>query len=176
MDLAVVDRFFAVGSLLAGAAGIALVVWATIDRAALGRSLGMLLLPGATLMAAAATGGSLFYSEYFGRLPCVLCWYQRIFMYSAAVIGIVAIIRKLDKAVLPYMGWLATVGGLISVYHILDQNTDWIESGACNIDIPCSSKYVDLFGFVSIPVMALGCFIFIAAASFIGAALAGDNE
>ncbi len=176
MDIGVVDRFFAVGSLLAGAAGIALVVWALVDRAALGRSLGVLLLPGATIMAGAATAGSLIYSEYFGRLPCTLCWYQRIFMYSAAVIGVVALIRRMDKAALPYMGWLATVGGLVSVYHILDQNTDWIESGACTIDIPCSSKYVDLFGFVSIPVMALGCFIFIAAAAFIGAALAGDKE
>ena len=127
-------------------------------------------------MAGAATAGSLLYSEYFGRLPCVLCWYQRIFMYAAAFIGLVAIIRRMDKGVLPYMGWLATVGGLISVYHILDQNTDWISSGACSVDIPCSSKYVDLFGFVSIPVMALGIFIFIAAASFIGAALAGDKE
>lgn len=174
MDIAVVDRFFAAVTLLFGAVGVGLIVWAAVDRQALKRSVGSLLLPVATLVATGAMVGSLIYSEAYGRIPCALCWYQRIFMYSAAIIGIVALLRR-DRGVAPYMGVLATVGGAISVFHILDQNTSWFESPVCQVDIPCSAKYVDLFGFVSIPVMALGCFILIAAASFIAARNAGDD-
>ena len=35
----------------------------------------------AWLVAAAATSGALFLGEVTGLLPCVLCWYQRIFMF-----------------------------------------------------------------------------------------------
>jgi disulfide bond formation protein DsbB len=174
MDIGVVDRFFAAMTLLFAALGMGLVIWSIVDREAVKRSVGGLLVPVATLVAVGATVGSLIYSEGYGRIPCALCWYQRIFMYSAAVIGVVALLRR-DRGVAPYMGVLATVGGAISVYHILDQNTSWFESAVCQVDIPCSAKYVDLFGFVSIPVMALGCFILIAAASFIAARNAGDD-
>lgn len=174
MDVAVVDRFFAALSVAAGIAGIALVIWALIDREAVRRSVGPLLFPLAVVVASGATVGSLVYSEAFERIPCALCWYQRIFMYSAAVIGIVALLRR-DRGVLPYMGTLATVGGAISVLHVLEQNTRWFESPVCLADVPCSAKYVNEFGFVSIPVMALGCFILIAAASFIAARSTGAD-
>lgn len=35
----------------------------------------------ALLAACLATAGSLFFSEVWGWIPCVLCWYQRILMY-----------------------------------------------------------------------------------------------
>lgn len=35
----------------------------------------------AWLLAASATLSALFMSEIMGLAPCVLCWYQRIFMF-----------------------------------------------------------------------------------------------
>src|ERR1700741_1954759 len=38
------------------------------------------------VVAAIATGGSLFFSEIAGFLPCELCWYQRICMYPMSIL------------------------------------------------------------------------------------------
>ena len=37
------------------------------------------------LVSAIATGGSLFFSEIAGFVPCELCWYQRICMYPLSI-------------------------------------------------------------------------------------------
>jgi thiol-disulfide isomerase/thioredoxin len=44
------------------------------------------LLVLAWLIAAAATASALFIGEVMGMAPCVLCWYQRIFMFPLAVV------------------------------------------------------------------------------------------
>src|SRR5579864_77997 len=48
------------------------------------------------LVAFAATGGSLFYSEVAGFAPCVLCWWQRIFLYPQTILLFSAFIKKDD--------------------------------------------------------------------------------
>ena len=40
----------------------------------------------AWLIATLATLGALFMSEIMGLAPCVLCWYQRIFMFPLVII------------------------------------------------------------------------------------------
>src|SRR6201987_3090193 len=40
----------------------------------------------AFVVAAIATGGSLFFSEIAGYVPCELCWYQRICMYPLSLL------------------------------------------------------------------------------------------
>ena len=45
-----------------------------------------LLIFGAWLIAAGSTLGSLFFSEVMELIPCVLCWYQRIFLFPLAII------------------------------------------------------------------------------------------
>ena len=42
------------------------------------------------LVASIATGGSLFFSETAGFIPCELCWYQRICMYPLSIITLLA--------------------------------------------------------------------------------------
>jgi disulfide bond formation protein DsbB len=51
-----------------------------------GQAKGWMLVFGAWLIAATATLGSLFLSDVMHLAPCSLCWYQRIFMFSLAVI------------------------------------------------------------------------------------------
>ncbi|HZC29968.1 MAG TPA: disulfide bond formation protein B, partial [Gaiellaceae bacterium] len=44
----------------------------------------------AFVVAALATGGSLFLSEIAGFIPCELCWYQRICMYPLSILTLFA--------------------------------------------------------------------------------------
>lgn len=108
----------------------------------------------AWLVALVATVGSLIYSEVIGFQPCRLCWFQRIAMYPMAVILLVGAIRR-DVTVKFYALPLALVGLGISIWHYLIQTFPSLsESAACDPSVPCSAKYVDIFGFVSIPFMA----------------------
>jgi disulfide bond formation protein DsbB len=114
----------------------------------------------AWVVALAAMVGSLIYSEYFHFEPCLLCWYQRIAMYPLAFILLVAAVRR-DRSVRSYGLPLSVIGLAISIYHLVIQNVPGVEGGACNPSAPCSLKYVDMFGFVSIPFMAGAGFLLI---------------
>lgn len=111
-------------------------------------------------VAAVAMAGSLIYSEVYHFIPCELCWYQRIAMYPLAAILLVAAIRR-DGAVRYYGLPLSIVGLGISIWHILIQNVTTLTLGACDPNNPCSAKYVERFGFISIPVMAGAGFLLI---------------
>ncbi len=116
----------------------------------------------AWLVALVATVGSLIYSEVVNFEPCLLCWYQRIAMYPMAVVLLVGAIRR-EAVVKFYALPLALVGLGISIWHYLIQTFPSLSSGAsCDPDVPCSAKYVDVFGFISIPFMAGAGFTLIA--------------
>lgn len=107
----------------------------------------------AWLVALVAMVGSLVYSEAIHFVPCRLCWYQRIAMYPLSVVLLVGAIRK--EAVAKYYGLpLALVGLAISIWHYLIQMNPSLEGGSCDPFNPCSARYVEMFGFVSIPFMA----------------------
>lgn len=107
----------------------------------------------AALVAVTATTGSLYYSEVAGFVPCELCWFQRIGMYSLAVILVVSLVRS-DSAVRPYALSLAALGLPISAYHALLQRLPGLPSTSCSLEAPCTAIWVNTFGFISIPVMA----------------------
>jgi len=72
----------------------------------------------AWMVALVATLGALFIGEVMGQTPCVLCWYQRAFMFPLAIVLGVAAFRD-DGRVWFYAGPLALVGLLIAAYHCL---------------------------------------------------------
>ncbi len=154
--------FFAVSSLLALLAGILFIISWFIPtlQSQIVRNLGGAERPIALLCAGGAMTGSLYFSEVADFIVCQNCWYQRIAMYPIAIIMAVAVIRR-ENSVWYYIPPLATAGLLVSWYHIALQNTDWFGDGTCSAEASCSVKWVDHFGFVSIPVMAMGCFIFL---------------
>lgn len=117
--------------------------------------LGRVALPLAWIVAAVTMAGSLYYSKVQGYVPCELCWYQRIVLYPFAVILAIAAWRR-DSSIRIYAIPVLCIGVVISVYH------SWIQwfppaSGTsfCTTDTPCTLKYVDEFGFVTLPFMAL---------------------
>lgn len=117
----------------------------------------------AFLVALVATLGSLYYSEVRGFIPCTLCWYQRILMYPLVAILLAGLIRR-DPGLATYVLPLALLGILVSGYHYTVQLGLWGgESAACRAGVPCSGRYVDWLGFITIPFQALTAFILITA-------------
>lgn len=74
-------------------------------------------------------------------------------MYPLAVVLLVGAIRR-EAAARFYAMPLAAIGFLISAWHYLVQLYPSLEGGACDPTNPCSARYVETFGFVSIPFMA----------------------
>ena len=68
-----------------------------------------MLVFSAWLVAALATGGALFLSEIMNIAPCVLCWYQRIFMFPLVLVLAMGLF-PLDTRVVRYALPLA-IGG-----------------------------------------------------------------
>lgn len=105
-----------------------------------------------------ATVGSLAFSEIFLFPPCVLCWYQRAMMYPLVVILGTAIYKKDRNIILPAFV-LIPIGWIIAVYHNLLYYRIIPESGApCSAGISCTTKYIEYFGFVTIPFLAFAGF------------------
>ncbi len=111
-----------------------------------------------------ATLGSLYFSEVRGYAPCPLCWYQRIMMYPLAIILPIGLVRR-DRALPIYAMALAAAGWCISSYHLLIERGIISESSACKIGVSCSVRYINWFGFVTIPLLAWTAFMLIGLAS-----------
>jgi disulfide bond formation protein DsbB len=123
----------------------------------------------AATVAVVATLGSLYLSEVAHFIPCRLCWYQRIAMYPLAVILPIAAFRR-DAKVWVYALALALPGLAISLYHVLLERFPTLETGACDLNNPCSIVWVRHFGVVTIPYMAGSAFAAIAVAIGVAAA------
>ena len=110
----------------------------------------------AFVVTAVATGGSLFFSEIAGFVPCELCWYQRICMYPLAILTLLPAITG-DYRVARYLLPFPLVGAGVSVYHLLVENGVVGQSQACLISAPggCATKWINEFGYMTIPTLAL---------------------
>ncbi len=123
--------------------------------------LGQVRASGLWIMCAITTGamvGSLHFSEQVGYAPCKLCWYQRIAMYSIAIITFVAALRR-DKNIATYSMVLACVGLVVSVYHYALEWFPQLESNVCSLDVPCTTVWFRELGFVTLCFMAGSAFI-----------------
>lgn len=114
-----------------------------------------------------ATAGSLFFSEVLKYIPCDLCWYQRILMYPLIILLGVASAKK-DYKMSSYALILSLIGGCISLYHYLIQKVPALHElgNACGI-VPCNTDYINWFGFITIPFLALVAFTLISILLFI---------
>jgi disulfide bond formation protein DsbB len=160
--LQIYNTFLALLALFSLAAALGLLgfrVWTGSDTTG-GLGLGTGILWVAWLVALVATTGSLIYSEVVGFIPCKLCWYQRIAMYPMVAVLLVGALRR-EPMVKYYALPLSLVGLGISVWHYLVQAFPSIETGACDLANPCSARWVNVFGFVSIPFMAGAGFLLI---------------
>ena len=115
----------------------------------------------AWITAMLATSGSLFASEIAHFPPCVLCWYQRIAMYPLVLIIAVGILKK-DKNLPFYVLPLAVIGGAVAVFHnLLYYQLIPHFAVPCSLGISCTTKFIEWFGFVTIPFLSLMSFMVI---------------
>jgi disulfide bond formation protein DsbB len=114
----------------------------------------------AFVVAAIATGGSLFFSEIAHFVPCELCWFQRICMYPLSIVTLLAALRG-EYRVARYLLPLPIVGAGVSVYHLLVENGVVEQAKACLASAPggCATKWIDEFGWITIPTLALTAFV-----------------
>ena len=135
----------------------------------------------AFVVAAIATGGSLFFSEIAHFVPCELCWYQRICMYPLSITTLLAALFD-DPRAARYLLPLPVVGAGVSVYHLLVENGVVGQTQTCLISAPggCATKWINEFGYVTIPTLALTAFAlvfaFLLLAAFEPRATVGTNE
>lgn len=110
----------------------------------------------AFVVSATATAGSLFFSEVANFVPCELCWYQRIFMYPLAIVTLLMALAN-DHRAARYLLPLPVIGAGVSVYHLLVENGVVHEAQSCRISAPggCAIKWINEFGYVTIPTLAL---------------------
>jgi disulfide bond formation protein DsbB len=159
----VVTTFLAILTLIAALGVVAVVVLAALGQLAPARALfGPAALWLAFAVALTATTGSLYLSEVAGFIPCTLCWYQRIAMYPLVIVLGIAAWRG-EGDIRRYVVPVAAIGAVIAAYHVALQRLPGLPSGACSLNVPCSAIFVERFGFVTIPVMALVAFLAILA-------------
>lgn len=119
------------------------------------------------LISLVAVLGSLFFSEVMRLPPCVLCWYQRIFMYPLVLVSTVGLLWR-DPGALRY-AWPLAAGGLaVAVYHNLLYYHLIPESIApCTTGVSCTSRQIEWLGFITIPLLSLAAFTLIVAGLFV---------
>lgn len=116
----------------------------------------------AWIVATTAMLGSLFFSEAMDFIPCTLCWYQRILMYPLVFILFTGLMPY-DRNVLKFSIPLVSIGWLFAVYHNLLHYGIVPESASpCVQGVPCSTKYIEWLGFITIPMLSFIAFSFIA--------------
>lgn len=115
------------------------------------------------LIALVATLGSLFFSEVMGLPPCVLCWYQRIFMFPLAVTLAVGLL-PFDPGSIRYSLPLAVGGWGVAFYHcllyagLIPENIQ-----PCGQGVSCADAKSQAVGIVPIPLLSVIAFSIIIA-------------
>lgn len=112
----------------------------------------------AWLIALGSTLSVLFIGEVMGQTPCVLCWYQRAFMFPLAVILAVACYGS-DGAVWRYALPLATIGAVLAGWHTL-VFTKLAPAALepCGSGPSCSSENMTILGGVPLPLLSVAAF------------------
>jgi disulfide bond formation protein DsbB len=129
----------------------------------------------AFVVAAIATGGSLFFSQVAGYVPCELCWFQRICMYPLSLLTLFLAVHR-DNRAARYLLPFPVIGACISVYHLLVENKVVEQTSQCLVSAPggCATKWINEFGYMTIPTLALTGFVLLI--EFLVLATAGEAD
>lgn len=116
----------------------------------------------AFVVALVATAGSLYFSESAHFIPCKLCWFQRVNMYPLVLLALPAL--RHDRRVAQYLLPLPLVGFGIAAWHVLVERGVIADTQSCVISAPggCATKWIEEFGYITIPTLAATAFALIA--------------
>lgn len=118
-------------------------------------------LYGIGALALASTIGALIYQLVYLTPVCELCWWQRIFMFPLIAIIGVALYTK-ERTAHITTGVLATAGLMYATYHyyyhfqgLVLERTLSLPCSSFGLLPSCTDSAILLFGFVTIPLMAV---------------------
>jgi disulfide bond formation protein DsbB len=128
---------------------------------------GWLWLMAAWGVALAGTLGALFIGEVMGMTPCLLCWYQRIFMFPLALILGMAAFNE-DRRGAVYALPLALSGAAVASYHTA-LIAGWVPQWGvpCGSGPSCSEQSLEILNGIQIPWLSLLAFLVIAFLLFV---------
>lgn len=165
LALETLNYLIALGTILMQVASVALLVvfffrkqaWAK-KIASLASSQGLWV---SLLVVTAGTVLSLVYSEYFGIIPCGLCWIERVFLYPQLILFGLAAPKK-DHYIADYSIVLSVLGGVVALYH------HYIQMGG-NSALPCpasgaadcAKRFLFEFDYITFPLVAFSSFAFL---------------
>jgi disulfide bond formation protein DsbB len=117
----------------------------------------------AWIVSLTATLGSLYFSEVLRLQPCELCWYQRICMYPLVLllaVGLSSPGAQIRRYTLPLVvtGWIVAGYHNLLYYNLLGEGVTTCANG-----ISCTSRQIQWFGFVTIPLLSLTAFTLLGA-------------
>lgn len=112
--------------------------------------------------ALAASAASVYFIEILGNPAATLCWVNRMLMFGvflALSVGAVTRDRGAWRYVVPFLG----IGLPVAFYQ---QLVHWdiihLVPKVCNISVVCTTKFFNLFGFISQATLCLTAFAIIA--------------
>lgn len=123
------------------------------------------LLQTIALLATIATLGAVTYQYIYLTPVCVLCWWQRIFMFPIEMIIAVTLWTKTKMNHL-IIALMAAIGLPISLYHYYGHYQKYVAGNPfllpCStnpLEPSCTQSPIVTFGFITIPFMAAIVFI-----------------
>lgn len=116
----------------------------------------------AWVVALGATLASIYFIEISGNPAAALCWFERMLMFGLLLILTVGILRK-DKNVKYYCLPFIIFGIPSATYQ---QLVHWgvinVANRSCTVSVICTTKFFELFGFITQATLCLTAFIIIA--------------
>ncbi len=116
----------------------------------------------AWLLSLFATLASIYFIEIVGNPSASLCWFERMLMFSVLLVLTVGILRR-DLNVRYFVAPLLLFGIPSAAYQQL-VHLGFVSAGTgtCSTSIVCSTKFFELFGFVTQATLCLVAFSVVA--------------
>lgn len=146
-----------IGTVLAQAGTVLLVVLYIVKEPRTQKYVGMFALPFAFLVTLGSVTMTLVYSDYFGLTVCWLCWYQRVALYPQLVLFTIAWLIK-DTRIWLYSIALSAFGIVVSLYqHYLQMGgTSAVPCPASGGD--CAQRFLFEFDYITFPLASFTLF------------------
>jgi disulfide bond formation protein DsbB len=102
-----------------------------------------------------------------------MCWFQRICMYPLSILTLFLAYHR-DHRTARYLLPFPVIGAGASIYHILIENHVVATPAACEVGAGCTVKWIDYFGYMTIPTLALTAFVLLIIFLALGVAGSAD--
>ena len=121
----------------------------------------------AWIMALLASAASVYFIEILHNPVATLCWVDRMLVFSLLLVLTVGILDR-DRRVVRYTIPFLALGWPLSFYQ---QLVHWdiihVNPQSCTISVVCTTKYFNLFGFITQATLCFTAFVVIAVSMYL---------